>query len=322
MTTALATSRATANEFWLRLSAQLIVKLLATVVGSPENAGTRAARKTRATQPPTAVPARSPLTMALVARPLGAKVTTTRPPPVGPPGTLQPDVEPAALASAVTAAALSKGGAPPVAGAGAGAALSAALLGAASLDFRSSRRASSFARDGSRSVSLGRLSVAAGAGSAALPAAGAGSALAVVTGVVAGGAAVVSAAGSLVEDDLPSSRSKMSARFHATSAAAPPANNKTTSTTMIQSELLFFAGGATRAGWAAGTISSGGATGSAGASVTGAVTSGAASAVENSAPPPTLINESGMFSRLGPAGARPPSKTASSDSLFGFGASL
>lgn len=49
---------------------------LATVVGEPEKAGTRAARNLRATHPPTLVPPKGPLTtLALVTRPLVAKVT-------------------------------------------------------------------------------------------------------------------------------------------------------------------------------------------------------------------------------------------------------
>src|ERR1700742_557356 len=66
-----------------------IEKLFETVTGSPANGGTFAERKTRATQPPTSVPANAPVTMELVARPLGANVTEALPPPVGPSGFLQ-----------------------------------------------------------------------------------------------------------------------------------------------------------------------------------------------------------------------------------------
>ena len=63
-----------------------IRKLLATVLGPPENAGTRALRKVDATHPPTEVPPNGPLTTcALVTRPLVEKVICTFPEPVGPP---------------------------------------------------------------------------------------------------------------------------------------------------------------------------------------------------------------------------------------------
>ena len=71
----------------------MIEKLFETVTGSPENAGTRALLKTPETQPPTEVPAKGgPLTLAVVTRPLGAKVIWTLPVPVGPSGFLQLDV--------------------------------------------------------------------------------------------------------------------------------------------------------------------------------------------------------------------------------------
>ena len=53
-----------------------MLKLLATVTGSPLKAGTRAARNSLAIHPPTGVPPNAPsMTFALVARPLGEKVT-------------------------------------------------------------------------------------------------------------------------------------------------------------------------------------------------------------------------------------------------------
>ena len=81
-----------------------MVKFLETVVGSPENLGTRAARNSRATQPPTLGPAKSPVISALVTRPLGANVTSARPVPVGPPSCLQPVAPFAAVTSADLAA--------------------------------------------------------------------------------------------------------------------------------------------------------------------------------------------------------------------------
>ena len=81
-----------------------MVKFFETVVGSPENFGTRAARKSRATQPPTPVPAKSPVISALVTRPLGANVTSARPAPVGPPSFLQLAAPLAAVTSADFAA--------------------------------------------------------------------------------------------------------------------------------------------------------------------------------------------------------------------------
>ena len=67
-----------------------MVKLLETVTGSPENAGIFARLKTLATHPPTEVPPNgSPVTLAVVTRPLGAKVITARPEPQGPSGRLQ-----------------------------------------------------------------------------------------------------------------------------------------------------------------------------------------------------------------------------------------
>src|SRR6478609_3435926 len=84
---------------------------LLTVTGSPEKAGTLAERNRRATQPPTAVPARSPETWVLVARPLGMNVTDTLPLPVGPSAVLQLPAFPAAAPSAALAAFVSNGGA-------------------------------------------------------------------------------------------------------------------------------------------------------------------------------------------------------------------
>jgi len=82
-------------------SRYLMLKLFETVTGSPENAGMRARRKTPATHPPTAVPAKgAEATFALVTRPLGAKVTCALPLPVGPPGLAQLAALPAACVSA------------------------------------------------------------------------------------------------------------------------------------------------------------------------------------------------------------------------------
>jgi hypothetical protein len=75
-----------------------------TVTELPSNGGTLARRKIPAAQLPVEVPAKGAPTMALVARPLAAKVTETRPLPVGPPFFLQPDAEPAAEESAERAA--------------------------------------------------------------------------------------------------------------------------------------------------------------------------------------------------------------------------
>ena len=70
--------------------AQLTAKLFETVTGLPLKGGTLALRKRPATQPPVGVPAKGPpWTVALVTRPLGAKVTWTLPVPVGPPPFLQ-----------------------------------------------------------------------------------------------------------------------------------------------------------------------------------------------------------------------------------------
>lgn len=122
---------------------QLIEKLLCTVTVPPLNGGTWAARNRAATQPPTDVPANGgPSTLAVVAFPLGANVTETRPEPVGPSGFLQPDAALAAELSADIAAARSNG-APSAAGAagvaaGAGVAPAAAAATAAAegvLDF-------------------------------------------------------------------------------------------------------------------------------------------------------------------------------------------
>jgi hypothetical protein len=94
-------------------------KDLETVTGLPPNAGTRALRKREATQPPTGVPANgAPITVAVVTRPLGAKVTCTLPTPVGPPGFLQELAADEAAPSAEMAEALLKG-ASVVAGGGA-----------------------------------------------------------------------------------------------------------------------------------------------------------------------------------------------------------
>src|SRR5262245_43497122 len=90
-----------------------------TTTGEPSNGGTRALRKALATQLPTGVPARSPSTTADVTLPLGANVTRTRPPPVGPPGFLQLFAEPAAAPRAEDAAPRLNS-APAAAGAGAG----------------------------------------------------------------------------------------------------------------------------------------------------------------------------------------------------------
>src|SRR5262245_58648969 len=86
-----------------------------TRTGSPENAGTLASRKTRATHPPRALPAKSPVTSALVARPLGTKVMETLPLPCVP-SRLAHELcaEAAAVERAAEAASLSKGG--PLAG--------------------------------------------------------------------------------------------------------------------------------------------------------------------------------------------------------------
>src|SRR5260370_26581704 len=79
---------------------QLILKLLATEKGLPENAGTRTARKRPATQAPVGVPSKGgPVMVALWATPLGANSTTTRPVPIGPPGFLQDSAAAAADAS-------------------------------------------------------------------------------------------------------------------------------------------------------------------------------------------------------------------------------
>ena len=83
---------------------------LLTVTCPPLKAGTRARRMTEAMQPPVAVPAKGgPLTLALVARPEGAKVTTTTARPLGSPGRRQPEACAAALPSADRAAAVLKG---------------------------------------------------------------------------------------------------------------------------------------------------------------------------------------------------------------------
>src|SRR5438552_2663117 len=105
-----------------------------TVTASPEKAGTFALRNRRATQPPTAVPARSPETEVLVARPLGMKVIDTLPLPAGPSAVLQLWALPAAADSAAMAALLSKGGAV-LASAGAAAGLSAGFSAGLSAGF-------------------------------------------------------------------------------------------------------------------------------------------------------------------------------------------
>src|SRR5271155_2175047 len=65
-----------------RRAAQLIVKLLLTVNGAPENAGTRAPRNLLATHAPVGVPSKgAPLTVADCAAPFVANVTMTRPVP-------------------------------------------------------------------------------------------------------------------------------------------------------------------------------------------------------------------------------------------------
>jgi hypothetical protein len=62
-----------------------MLNALDTVTEPPENGGTLARRKTPAIQLPTLVPLKLPLEMfTLVTRPLGAKVTTARPLPLGP----------------------------------------------------------------------------------------------------------------------------------------------------------------------------------------------------------------------------------------------
>jgi hypothetical protein len=98
------------NPFQVRKS-QLMLKLFDTVTDDPLNAGTWARRNTEATQPPTGVPANDPLTVAVVARPLGAKVTVALPLPVGPPGFLQLAAPDAAALNAEIADALLNGGA-------------------------------------------------------------------------------------------------------------------------------------------------------------------------------------------------------------------
>src|SRR5688572_10950117 len=76
----------------------------------------RAARNLEATQPPTEVPPNGPATtLALVTRPLGAKVTWTLPLPLGPLALPQPAALAAAAANAALAAPTSK--APPPLGA-------------------------------------------------------------------------------------------------------------------------------------------------------------------------------------------------------------
>src|SRR5262245_57235187 len=83
-----------------------------TVTGPPENGGTDARLNAAAAQLPTGVPANGGPTTAVVARPLGANVTLTRPLPVGPPGLPHPDAAPAAPPSAERAA-LTSNSAPP-----------------------------------------------------------------------------------------------------------------------------------------------------------------------------------------------------------------
>src|SRR5689334_15779312 len=61
-----------------------ILTVFETRTCSPPNAGTFTPRKIFATQPPSALPAKSPDTSALVARPLLAKVTATFPVPCVP----------------------------------------------------------------------------------------------------------------------------------------------------------------------------------------------------------------------------------------------
>src|SRR5690606_4930675 len=74
------------------------------------NAGTRAARKRLAMQPPVGVPANGgPATTADVTRPEGAKVTTTRAVPAGSPALRQAAARPPATCTALVAAARSKG---------------------------------------------------------------------------------------------------------------------------------------------------------------------------------------------------------------------
>ncbi|HEX7454256.1 MAG TPA: hypothetical protein VF294_18320, partial [Polyangiaceae bacterium] len=90
---------------------QLIVKLFDTVTAAPLKGGTCALWKPEATQPPVGVPAKAPLTVAVVTRPLGANVTVALPLPVGPPGFLHTAADMDAAVSAEIAADLLNGGA-------------------------------------------------------------------------------------------------------------------------------------------------------------------------------------------------------------------
>src|SRR5688572_13516068 len=90
-----------------------------TVTCAPEKGGTLARRIAAAMQPPVAVPAKGgPLTLALVTRPEGAKVTTTAAAPVGSPSLRQAEAW-AAAAFRAAAAATRSNSAPGAASAGA-----------------------------------------------------------------------------------------------------------------------------------------------------------------------------------------------------------
>ena len=86
---------------------------LCTVIGAPLKGGTEAERNATATQLPTAVPAKGGPTMAVVAKPLGAKVTEALPLPLGPSGCPQPAARPAAPPSAARAASMLNSPVPP-----------------------------------------------------------------------------------------------------------------------------------------------------------------------------------------------------------------